>query len=213
MSILLSTAYLAPIEYYYHIAKFSEGFIEKYENYIKQTYRNRCLIYSANGMQRLSIPVIKVDGNHTCIKDIQISYFENWQKIHWKSIESAYNSSPFFLYYQDDIKPFHFKKYKFLIDFNQDILNVILKLIGIKTIVKYTSAYQKESSGIPDLRNKIKPGKKIYDNNKLNIIPHYTQVFEAKYGFIPNLSIIDLLFNEGPNTKEYLQGLVFDKRE
>ncbi len=202
-TILLSTAYLAPVEYYAQILKADKIIIELYENYIKQTYRNRCCIYNANGKLNLSIPVKKTLNKHTLIKDIKISYDSDWQKNHWKSIESAYNSSPYFLFYKDNLLPFYLKKNDFLIDFNQNLLKTILNLINIKTKINYTDEYYspKANKNITDLRNKRNKHNNIFKTT------HYIQVFEDKHGFIPNLSTIDLLFNQGPNTYDFLKNI------
>lgn len=196
--VILSTAYLAPIQYYCKLLNYSEVFIEFHENFIKQTYRNRCKIYSANGELSISIPVKKIDTK-TKIKDLLIDYDTNWTKIHWKSIEAAYRSSPFFEFYEDDLRPFYKKKYKYLIDFNIELQNVILEHLDLSVNVKFTEKYL-HFPDYDDLRNIITPKKNINTYNT----PEYTQVFKDKHGFIPNLSIIDLLFNEGPNAIEIL---------
>lgn len=194
---ILSTAYLGPIQYYSKILKYNQVFIEVNENFIKQTYRNRCKIYGANGELSLSIPVKKTDIK-TKIKDLLIDYDTNWRKLHWKSIESAYRSSPFFEFYADDFLPFYNKKYKFLLDFNTEIQSMILDHLEIEFEMNFTKEYiSYDKIDFPDFREKINPKMNIPDSEFEAI--EYTQVFAEKYGFIPNLSIIDLLFNEGPN--------------
>jgi hypothetical protein len=196
---VLSTAYLPPIEYFSFLNKNKSVQIDFFENYIKQTYRNRCCIYAANGKLTLSIPVKKVDGNHTRVKDIEIDHNQPWQKLHWRAIESSYNSSPFFLYYRDELEPFYQKQYKFLIDINRELLALLCTLIGIKTEINYSKEYIEPTSAIIDMRNAFspkKPGSLVHKD--------YKQVFDDKNGFIPDLSIIDLLFNEGKFSRELL---------
>ena len=201
--ILLSTAYLAPIQYYTKLLKYDEIYIEACENFIKQTYRNRCKIYSANGELSLTIPVKKIEPK-TNIKDIRIDYDTNWRKIHWKSIESAYKSSPFFEYYQDELIPYYTKKYNYLIDFNTELQSVILSNLDILVKISFTKQYiSRNEIEYTDMREAIHPKKKSKDA-KFRMV-EYTQVFQKKYGFIPNLSILDLLFNEGPNASEILK--------
>lgn len=200
---VLSTAYLAPIQYYTKFLKYDEVFVELHENFIKQSYRNRCKIYGANGELSISIPLKKISVK-TKIKDMLIDYDTNWQKLHWKSIESAYRSSPYFEYYEDDLKPFYAKKYKFLVDLNMEIQNTMTDMLGINANIKFTEEFHHSfENNIDDFRNKIHP-KKVELDEDFNL-PEYTQVFNAKYGFISNLSIVDLLFNEGPNASELLR--------
>ncbi len=201
-SILLSSTYLGPLEYYAWLIQHNKVYIDKEEHYIKQTYRNRCVIYTANGKQSLTVPVIKVNGNHTKIKDIQISSQQDWQKVHWRSIVSAYNHSPFFLYYRDELEPFYTKTFKYLLDYNHELLEILFYLLDINIKITYTEKFiEKDNYRFIDLRNHFSPKKENPDM----VFPAYTQVFEVTHGFIPNLSIIDLLFNEGPNTVEYLK--------
>ncbi|OQX75308.1 MAG: hypothetical protein B6D61_10600 [Bacteroidetes bacterium 4484_249] len=200
-AILLSTSYLGPIECFTQLIRYENFYIETYENYIKQTYRNRCIIYGSNGRMALTIPVIKVNGNHTKTKDILISYRQDWQKNHWRSIVSAYNHSPFFLFYKDELEPFYYKKTKYLLDFNHQLLEAVINLLGLKIQIFYTEKYiEKKNKQFRDLRNRFTPKK---ENATLSF-PHYTQVFEENHGFISNLSIIDLLFNAGTDSQEYL---------
>ena len=199
---LLSTAYLAPIQYYSKLYRFPEIYVEHYEHFPKQTYRNRCHIYGANGLLPLSIPLKKYPEK-TIAKNIQIAYDYHWQKIHWKSIESAYRCSPFFEFYEQDFIPFYTKKYTYLVDFNEALQYTVIKLLKIKTELKNTVTYQKENPDKEDLRDFISP-KKNYDADKSFIPKPYLQVFQNKHDFIPNLSIIDLLFNQGPSSLEYI---------
>ena len=200
--VILSTAYLGPIQYYSKILKYDQVIIEANENFIKQTYRNRCKIYGANGELSLSIPVKKTDIK-TKINDLLIDYDTNWRKLHWKSIESAYRSSPFFEFYADDFIPFYTKEYKFLLDFNTEIQSMVLDNLEIDFEINFTSEYiSQEKVSFPDFREKINPKKNVQDSD-FNLL-EYSQVFSEKHGFIPNLSIIDLLFNEGPNAIEIL---------
>lgn len=204
MTSILSTAYFPPVEYFYYINRCENAWIDGYENYQKQTYRNRCVIYSPNGPLSLVIPVIRPDKPKTLVKDILISYDEDWIKTHWRSITTAYNTSPFFLFYKDDIIKILEDKYKYLYDLNNKLLSKLTGIIGIETNIFRTNKYIDQTAHL-DLRNAITPKKSIHTKSQGLTHANYTQVFEAKYGFIPNLSIIDLLFNEGPNTLNYLE--------
>jgi hypothetical protein len=190
----LSTAYLAPVEYYVVLANADLVLLEQHEFYVKQSYRNRCVIATANGLMDLSIPVEKMEGGKTKIRDVRISYHGNWQANHWKSIESAYNSSPFFEYYADDLVCFYERKWNFLWDFNVELQQKMLELIDIQPLTKLTEHYIDDlSTGVTDLRALIHPKKVSYVQH---FQPYY-QVFQQKYGFQPNLSILDLLLNTG----------------
>jgi hypothetical protein len=205
---LLTTSYFPPIQYYSKIVNDNNILIEQYENYGKQSYRNRCDIYGANGKLSLSVPVIKGARKKILTKDIQIEYIENWQKIHFKGIESAYRKSPFYEYYIDDIQPLFSKNHKFLIDLNNEILQVTNEILEISPIIKMTDDYIKDSTGMIDWREGIhpKPSKRREDNS-FQINP-YTQVFSNKLGFEPNLSVLDIIFNLGPEALYYLENTV-----
>ena len=185
-------AYSGNIQYYSILSNFGEVYLEQYAHYIKQTYRNRCQILTANGVMNLTIPVDKVSGTKVLDKDVRISNTD-WQRVHWAAIESAYNNSPFFLYYSDDIKPLYEKKFDFLLDFNFQLQEIIVSLIGLNTKLTLTNLYL--DSNELDFREKLSPK---YKGDNLNFIakPYY-QVFKEKYGFVENLSIYDLLFNMG----------------
>ncbi|MEI6173903.1 MAG: WbqC family protein [Bacteroidota bacterium] len=200
MSILIETAYLPPVAYMKEVLLADVIVIEAYETYTKQTCRNHCTIYGPNGSQTLSIPVIKVNGNHTITGDIRISEHQPWQRIHWRSIETAYNNSPFFLFYQDLFAPFYEKKYRFLVDWNLEMMIVLLRILKLNRTVSLSEYYEKNPMGITDLRGTL-----IRKNTvKITDAPHYTQVFEPRCGFIPGLSVMDVIFNLGPESKEYI---------
>jgi hypothetical protein len=203
MSILLPTAYFPSVSYMAEAVQNDEIIIEAFETYTKQTCRNRCEIYGPNGKQILSIPVIKTNGNHTLTKDIRVSTHQPWQNIHWRSIETAYNNSPFFLYYQDHFVAFFEKKYRFLIDLNTEILYSLLQLFKINRTIRLTAQFEKSPVGIHDLRTN--PGAKYF--SLPGELQHYTQVFETRHGFIPELTILDLIFNLGPEALPYLENI------
>jgi len=203
---LFSNAYFAPVQYYWHWRRSELPLMEACEHYIKQTWRNRCVIGTANGSMTLSLPV---EGNaeKTNIRDIHLSDHGNWQHLHWNSIESAYNSSPFFEYYADDLRPFFEKKPNFLFDFNEEIREKMCELLEIETTSEKTTVYYPEReipNGWVDLRNIIHPKKNWAVNDPMFVPEPYYQVFDRKFGFQPNLSILDLLFNMGPEAILYL---------
>ena len=197
-TVLLCSAYLPPVSFFTAINSGGDVLIEQYDNYCKQTYRNRCRIATASGIQTLTIPVVKADTPKQLMKDVRISDHGDWRHQHWNALESAYMNSPFFMYYQDDFRPFYEKKYEFLIDFNTELTLRIMELAGIKKQLRLTESYQKDPN-VLDLRDMIEPG----INEPENPLP-YWQVFKQKYGFLPNLSAVDLLFNMGPEFPLYL---------
>ena len=202
---ILTITYLGPVQYFTKFLLHEKLVIEKYENYSRQTFRNRCEIFGANGRIALSIPVRKGDEHKTLIKDVRIEYDKRWQKLHWKSIESAYRSSPFFEYYMDDLIPFFLRKEKFLFDFNSGILTTILDILEIPANIVFSGKYTENPDRVfNDYRESIHP-KKNEQADPFFQPEEYNQVFAGKHGFLPNLSILDLVFNEGPNAAEILK--------
>jgi hypothetical protein len=202
--ILLSSAYFAPIQYYSKLLIAKTVYIEQFENFIKQTYRNRCVVLGGNGPIQLIVPVVKGRGTKILIKDLKISYDTDWQRNHWRTIFSAYNSSPFFEYYKDDIVPYFETKTQFLIDFNLKIHETISELLEIENQKVLTTDFEKVPEGTVNLRELISPKIKTESDTSFQS-QNYTQVFSDKLGFTPNLSILDLLFNEGPNSYSVLE--------
>ena len=192
-TILLSSAYLPPINFFTAINSGGDVLIEQYDNYCKQTYRNRCRIAAASGIQALTVPIVKGTAPKQIMKDVRISDHGDWRRQHWNALESAYMNSPFFMYYQDEFRPYYEKKYEFLIDFNTELTLRIMELAGINKPTKLTESYCKKDENLLDLRQMVNPG----INEPENCRP-YWQVFKQKHGFIGNLSAIDLLFNMGP---------------
>lgn len=199
MNPIFSTAYLPPIEYFYFLSRENEISIEAAENYQKQSFRNRTLISSANGIQQLSIPIVQ---NHQKmpIKEVQIDYKTAWQRNHWKSITAAYNNSPFFLYYQDFLQPFYEKKIPFLLDYNTELLRVLLKLLKMETTIVFTEEFAEDwGAGILDLRAQIHPKRAC--NEGVTLRP-YTQTFATEAAALPHLSVLDLLCNAGDTWRQ-----------
>ncbi len=200
--VLLSTAYLAPVSYYVLLARAGKVVIEQHENYQKQSYRNRCLIAAANGPMVLSIPVKKTLAGKNSIRDIQLSGHGNWQHMHWSSLVSAYASSPYFAFYRDDIHPFYEKKYKYLFDFNEALREEICALLNLEPRLEYSKSYTTgPETETLDYRELIHPKKQRLEE----LLPGpYVQVFDRKFGFLPDLSVLDLLFNTGPEASLFL---------
>lgn len=171
------------------------------ETYPRQTCRNRACIYGPNGRQTLSIPVNKPGGNHTKTRDIRVSYDLPWQNTHWRSIGAAYSNSPYFLYYADYFRPFYEKKFEFLADINSEILESLCRLLRISADFSLSETYEKVPAGLRDLRLSLTA------KQAAAACPPYTQTFAEKHGFLSNLSIIDVIFNLGPESAEYLDSV------
>ena len=207
MKALLATTYFGPVQWYQKLNRADCAYIECYDSYRKQTFRNRCVIATTNGLQALTIPVERPEsGLHsTLIKDLRISDHGNWRHLHWHALMSAYSESPFFEYYADDIRPFFEKKWDFLYDFNMEACQTVGLLLDIHPNILSTSHYIKKEDlpeDIFDFREAIDTKHPAVD---ADFVPRrYYQVFERKIGFQPNLSILDLLFNMGPEGIFYL---------
>ena len=199
MEALLSTTYFGPVQWYQKLYRAEHVWIEQWESFQKQTYRNRCLIAPTNRVQALTVPIIRSES--PLIKDIRISDHGNWRHLHWNALQSAYGESPFFEYYQDDFRPFFTERWEFLYDFNEAIRTKVCELIDIQPRVSDTEAFD-ASPAIPDFRQAINP-KHPEPDPDFTPKPYY-QVYQQKHGFLPNLSILDLLFNMGPESIFFL---------
>ena len=198
---LFNTAYFPSISYMARFLAEEAPVIEVYETYHKQTYRNRCNVMTANGVESLSVPVVKVNGNHTMTKDMAISPIEPWQHIHSRCLESAYKASPYFDHYYDYLRPIFEGHFERLIDLNDAALNTVLKMLKVNKEIVHTTDYVRETEN--DLREAFSPKKPMEGTS----FPEYYQVFCAKFPFAPDLSILDLIFNEGPEALPYLSTL------
>ncbi len=205
-ALLLELQYLPPIQYFVWLQRYAIVYIEQQEHYIKGSYRNRCHIAGANGMLRLSIPLQKGKNEQQPIRQTRIAYNQPWQTQHWESIRSAYGSAPFFLYYADALAPLYQQRFDFLFDWNLALLHTILPLLDIHCTIHFTDAYYPIASPAwHDLRNTISPKQhRAQPDAYFRPVP-YPQVFEAKYPFLPNLSILDLLCCTGPEAPLLLQ--------
>ncbi|MDA7707816.1 WbqC family protein [Flavobacteriaceae bacterium] len=190
--------YFGPISYWKQIIN-SNILWDVHQNYVKQSYRNRTFIHSANGLHKLTIPV-----KHSKIKfpmlNAEIDNKIAWQKNHWRSIQTAYSSSPFFEFYKDSLEQVYNKKYTYLVKFNFDMIKLVFEWLDIEIKLKLSKEYKVVYDDSLDLRKKIENQKHSISKNKI-----YNQVFFEKNGFLNDLSIIDLIFNEGPNSLSYLK--------
>lgn len=226
-TILLSSTYFGPVQWYQKLNR-HRCVIEQHDNFVKQTYRNRCVIASANGPQTLTVPTERYDGLKCPMRDIRISDHGNWRHLHWQALMSAYGETPFFEYYADDLRPyFEERRWTYLLDFNLDIMHTLCSLLDVRPTLSLSDHYittdaptavhaapttahaaatattggsdsmgEEAELNFIDLRDAIRPKRPLPDN-EFNPRPYY-QVRAARHGFLPNLSVLDLLFNEGP---------------
>lgn len=200
---VLSTAYFPPVEYFMAAAMTGSILIEAQESYVKQSYRNRCRIYACDGVLSLTVP-ISMPENSRGISMAVVDYSKPWLQQHERAIVSAYRTSAFFEYYQDDIFPILESRPAGLLDLNMALTLRLLDLLGIRCSVSLTEEYrQRYGPEFLDLRDALHPKKTVPEIFRDRLRPYY-QVFSAKFGFIPGLSAVDLLFNEGPDALSYL---------
>lgn len=197
--ILISTAYLPPIDLMKLISEAGDIIIESDENFVKQTYRNRCYILSAHGPQLLSVPVYEGSRRKVKVKEVRIDYSKRWQQVHLRAIMSSYRSSPYFDFYFENIERIISEKHEFLFELNMSLIDCILIMLKMKKNLSFSESFEALNNEPYDFRNKINPGQAILFPEK-----RYYQVFDTGKGFIPNLSIIDLIFNMGPESAKYL---------
>lgn len=201
---LLSTAYFPPAEYFSLVACSTRILIEKWENYPKQTWRNRCVILGANGPLNLIVPVLRGSFHKIPVRELEIDNSRRWRELHLRGIMSAYATAPYFEYYYDAISSVIKKPFRYLLDLNAEALSVIEELAGIRTETRYTDGFVAEGSIADDYRYGIAPGRES-GLEGYEPVP-YIQVFSDRFGFVPGLSILDMLFNNGPGTEALLLG-------
>ena len=200
---ILSSAYFPPVQWMQKLHRYAHVYIERSDNFCKQTYRNRCLIATANGVQALTVPIEKYDGAKCPMRDIRISDHGEWRHLHWNAIVSAYGESPFFDYYADDLRPFFERKWEFLFDFNMEITMKLCELLDVRPDISLTDSYlDAAKASADDFRDAIRPKHPLPDPS-FNPRPYY-QVYARRHGFQPNMSALDLLCNEGPEGIFYL---------
>lgn len=209
MTTLLSTAYLPPVQWF---SKLLDGdvLVEQWESFQKQTYRNRCLIDSPNGALALTVPVERPAGGSRLVRDCRISDHGGWRRRHWHALVSSYENSPFFEYYQDDFRPFYERRWTFLVDFNEELARKCCELIDLAPRMERTAGFFPKGTedaggaaasrqGVRDCRDLISPKRDTADDAAFTPVPYY-QVFAPQHGFLPGLSVADLLFNMGPES-------------
>jgi hypothetical protein len=197
-SVLLSTSSCPPVFYFSQVLSHDKVYIEQHEHFIKQTFRNRYSILSPNGRVDLIVPVEHGRSPGLKIRDVRIAYHTEWQRNHWRTISTAYNNSPWFRDLEDEIKPFYSRKWEYLFDFNHTYLTTILNLLRIRKEILLTDGFESVPGSFHNLREVISPKNDTAQWDPDYIQPAYTQVFSDKFPFVPGLSILDLLFNEGP---------------
>jgi hypothetical protein len=197
--ILVSTAYLPPSEYFSLILHADKVLVESEENYLKQSYRNRCYILSAHGPQPLSVPVYLGSQHKTPLKEIRIDYSKRWQQVHLRAITASYSSSPYFQFYIENIEKIIARKTDFLFDLNMELTGSVLKMLGLNINMARTTDFKPVVEAEYDFRYIISPKR-----NPQFIVKEYIQVFDTSKGIDHRLSIIDLIFNTGPEAIKYL---------
>lgn len=202
-TVLLSSAYFPPVQWFQKLHRARKCIVETHDNFVKQTYRNRCVIATANGTQALTVPTERGDGGKVAMRHVRISDHGEWRHLHWNALVSAYGESPFFDYYADDLRPFFEKRWEHLLDFNTAIVETLCELLDVRADISFTGEYADAASlaaatgsTVTDFREAIRPKHPLPDEG-FTPAPYY-QVYASRHGFLPNLSVLDLLFNEGP---------------
>lgn len=209
-SCLIPVSYWGSVHAYAIMLQSEKVYLEACEHYQKQTFRNRCRILAANGLMDLTVPVLNGSASNIAIQESKIAYTTPWQSVHWKTLVSAYKTSPYFEYYQDDLFQFYDRPYVFLWDYLALQREFAWECIGWRPEMSYTQSYEQHpASGVDDFRALLSPKAQVYMEQvqkKYAQYPYY-QVFAHKFGFVPDLSILDLIFNMGPESLLVLQSL------
>ncbi len=211
-TMLVSTAYLPPIDYMAVLTRFRDVVIEQHETYPKQSWRNRCRIVTASGVQDLSIPVSRPRGRYSKTGEVMIKPSGPWRGKHWRAIRSAYGKAPYFAYYEDLFAPLFLEKHSAtgevpLITFNEHLLTAVFRCLGVPVRLSKTASFSKNPVSLHDLRDRFSPKASRQHPATFSGWPGYHQVFSDRLGFIPNASVIDLIFHLGPDSLHYLKGI------
>lgn len=209
---VLSLTYLGNVQWFTKLC-FTECVIDVHEHYVKQSYRNRCDILTANGPASLTVNIEKSSNwDKKPIRDIRIDYSKRWQHLHWQSLVSSYRNSPYFDHYAPELEPFYSRRYDFLFDLDMELLETLLRLLGSDAVVKLSDRYVEPRPGMDDWRNGISDKPRLLRPDPQFVPKPYWQVFSDRTDFVPNLSVVDLLFCEGPAALEIIRGSVMDRR-
>lgn len=201
--LLIELQYFGTISWYLTSLRYKSIVVEAHEHFEKSTYRNRCYIASPQGRLRLTIPLLHGRNQRSKYAEVKIDYSHNWQKVHWNSLCFCYRNSPYFEYYEDRLAPFFHDRQQRLFDFNRRLMFLMLELLGLDLKPEFTSLYERNpASDIVDFRSRIIPNQSQQETKPFPLV--YRQVFQERTGFLADLSIIDLLFNEGPRAGEVL---------
>ena len=207
MPLLTELQYLGSVDYFALMLAHQQVIFEQHENYTKRTYRNRCHILGTNGVLKLSISLQKGKNQQQSIRQTKIAYTNPWHSQHWRSITSAYGNAPFFEFYKDDLKAIFESKTENLFDFNLKLTELIIELLQLEIEISFSETYQKmPSDNITDGRNLFLPTKPKVIENIQSVA--YPQVFEEKHGFVSQLSILDLMFCQGPSSYQVLEEMI-----
>lgn len=208
-SALIELHYLPSIQFFSKLLAYRQIIVEQHENYQKGSYRNRCRIGGANGLQVMSIPLEKGKHQKLPIREVRIAYAQSWHLQHWRSIQSAYANAPFFPYYSEPIQTLFEQKPKFLFQFNRQLFELLCQQLGLGDKYSYSTGYlEGTDAGMEDLREVISPKDQDYSQDPAFVPATYPQVFTERHGFLPNLSILDLLFCAGPQSLEILRASI-----
>ena len=204
MQLLLPSQYLAPVGAYAYLFSAERVVEDRGEFYIKQTYRNRCYIAGPQGVQSLIVPVGRKGLAHSPMRDVRISEHGNWRHVHWTALVSAYESSPYFEYYADDFRPLYETPFRYLVDFNEALHRLVCELLSFAPQERVSDEYVPATADWTDLRQLLSPKQPLASLERFSSVDYY-QVFASRLGFLPNLSIVDLLFNLGPESRLILR--------
>lgn len=202
--VILTSAYWPPVQYFTKLYAAPYVVLEQCDHYVKQTYRNRCVIEGPDGPLALTVPVEHGGEAKPATGEMRVSEHGNWRHLHWNALVSAYEKSPYFFYYADEFRPFYEQRFDRLVELNAAIVAKVCELLDLHPRIVPTTAYHQPAAGEADLREQIRPKVDFREDATFEPATYY-QVFQQKLGFLPNLSVADLLFNMGPESRMVLK--------